>query len=1345
MSRRTHPSAPLAFRQNAPRVTLLLALLTAASSVLAQAEREPNDNQVTADTILAATEVTGQVAIREDVDWFVTELPDDGTVRVFVEYTTRGQRLSAALRTYNADGAEIAGTTARVGEGATSFDTLEVTCRAEDVFFFRLTGTSTIDYTFRYELTPPAEPRDPEPNDDLASATPLALGATVEGRVGYVDARNTRATVDYYRAVLPDDGTVRAYVDYTNYSETGSADAVLRAYDETGRELAGFRGNNGANVPIGATVTDTVSVFCRARDTIFLRVEANRCFGYRLRYELEAAPYADDREPNDIRAEATPISVAEPFEGRLRYVDGRGQSEGSDYYTFERDDITDLRLTVEHFNGFERFGSDLTVAIYNSDGRRVYIREITDPPLGYGRTVLDARCLPPGRLYVQLSSRGCFAYRVSLRERSANPIADITTARYGRRFAFDAGARPDATLSWDFGDGTESTDRRPTHTYGVGSFAATVTARTRGCGFVARDTVRVQVAGIEAYRPMRAGRGGPVGPFSIQVFGGDLLEGTTVTLSRDGETVTPVRLSLGGEGAEATAYFNFRQVGLGAYDLNVVTATGERFDFPGGFTVYADPNDLQLSVDLVGPSRARTGRYQNYSLEVTNASDRAANGVYVGFVTPRSFETDLDTALYRRRGVVDVRGAAWDRLAINRADFAREYFQDDFDPLADGFTVDMDRFQAYSDRLVSFELDSLFDEPFRGIGHLVYVPIVRSQSTARIDFKMRGTASGTGTFAAYVLPYTARYNPLTPAQMDFLHDGGVATLSSFEYAPNPALRALGRATGFIDLGSQALFQVAADIEFGSISTDVYKDIALNAGFEYAGSKLPFQNRADAYEAAAETSRRHMRRGQASLELLQETVINSGGRLSPGMGRRLAGEIEASKLYLESLGDGLDVALKEQAVARLRDKFSKLGLKLTKERIEQLLEGDADDGDDRDRKTNEPKEIKRPRIRTANSFDPNAIYGPDGFGESRYVRRDDALGYEVTYENVDTAEIAAQVVRVELTLDPEVYDLGRTTLGGIHIGGRRFGMPAGRTELFRDVDLRPAQPYLVRVIARLDTLSGEMTWTFQTLDPETMDVPADPFAGFLPPNVNPPEGDGGLTFTTFLREGLTTGDTARLGAEIFFDENDPISTGDWVNTVDETAPVSGFDPVAELTTDSTIALTYGGTDRGAGIERYYVYVRKDDFDWLSEPLPIASGGVATVTIDPAARYAFYLVAQDSVGLRENKPQRAEVTYEAGAVVVGTTDPLAAGTARMTLHPNPGAPAENSFLTVAGYTGGGGTMEVFDALGHRVRASAVEFSAAGTAPVPSRGLAAGVYVVRLRDDGGAAVGSARLVVR
>jgi hypothetical protein len=63
---------------------------------------------------------------------------------------------------------------------------------------------------------------------------------------------------------------------------------------------------------------------------------------------------------------------------------------------------------------------------------------------------------------------------------------------------------------------------------------------------------------------------------------------------------------------------------------------------------------------------------------------------------------------------------------------------------------------------------------------------------------------------------------------------------------------------------------------------------------------------------------------------------------------------------------------------------------------------------------------------------------------------------------------------------------------------------------------------VKVTAALNTSARALTYSFQSLDPSTGAPPTDPTVGFLPPDINPPAGDGFAIFFVKSKAGLKTG-------------------------------------------------------------------------------------------------------------------------------------------------------------------------------------------------------------------------------
>jgi len=198
-----------------------------------------------------------------------------------------------------------------------------------------------------------------------------------------------------------------------------------------------------------------------------------------------------------------------------------------------------------------------------------------------------------------------------------------------------------------------------------------------------------------------------------------------------------------------------------------------------------------------------------------------------------------------------------------------------------------------------------------------------------------------------------------------------------------------------------------------------------------------------------------------------------------------------------------------------------------------------------------------------SQDPNDKAGLPGVGAPRYIPGNDTMPYLVRFENMSTATAPAQDVTITDPLDPLKLDLSTFNLGPIFFGSHVVTPPPGvmshSVDVPYDVDGNPvttADDIIVRIRASLNTdlqdpNFGTATWTFRSIDPVTGQRPIDPLRGFLPPNLNPPQGQGGVYFNIDPHGNLTGGDTITNGASIVFDANAPIVTPVWLNTIDLT--------------------------------------------------------------------------------------------------------------------------------------------------------------------------------------------------
>lgn len=150
------------------------------------------------------------------------------------------------------------------------------------------------------------------------------------------------------------------------------------------------------------------------------------------------------------------------------------------------------------------------------------------------------------------------------------------------------------------------------------------------------------------------------------------------------------------------------------------------------------------------------------------------------------------------------------------------------------------------------------------------------------------------------------------------------------------------------------------------------------------------------------------------------------------------------------------------------------------------------------------------------------------------------------------------------------------------------------------------------------------------------MPTDPTAGFLPPNIHFPEGEGWITFSVAQKSNLNTGTVLKNQAAIIFDVNAPILTEEWQNIIDVTPPVSFVLPLNLTQTIDSFDVIIEGSDVGVGIRSYSIFVSENNgsFElWLENALNDTHIFYGTT----GNSYSFYSIAEDLLGNREEKNQ------------------------------------------------------------------------------------------------------------
>ncbi|MFL6111423.1 MAG: MBG domain-containing protein, partial [Catenulispora sp.] len=298
-----------------------------------------------------------------------------------------------------------------------------------------------------------------------------------------------------------------------------------------------------------------------------------------------------------------------------------------------------------------------------------------------------------------------------------------------------------------------------------------------------------------------------------------------------------------------------------------------------------------------------------------------------------------------------------------------------------------------------------------------------------------------------------------------------------------------------------------------------------------------------------------------------------------------------------------------------------------------------------------------KSRTVGSFDPNEKLASAGYGDAVYLPSDDALAYQVRFENKADATAPARQIVITDTLDTSL-DLDSFELAEITFADQSIHVPAGLDHYEATLPVKAnGNDILVDVQAALDRATRTLTLTLRAVDPATGTFPEDPLVGLLYPNDATGRGAGSVSYRVAPRAGLPSGTEVRNRARIVFDFNDPIDTPLVHNTLDAAAPTSSVLPLPATTTDPTLLVRWSGRDEdgGSGVAGYDVYVSADGGAYALL-VGNTTDTSATVTGQAGHTYAFYSVAADNVGHRQATPATAQATITVQGLTATTTTAL-----------------------------------------------------------------------------------------
>lgn len=246
-----------------------------------------------------------------------------------------------------------------------------------------------------------------------------------------------------------------------------------------------------------------------------------------------------------------------------------------------------------------------------------------------------------------------------------------------------------------------------------------------------------------------------------------------------------------------------------------------------------------------------------------------------------------------------------------------------------------------------------------------------------------------------------------------------------------------------------------------------------------------------------------------------------------------------------------------------------------------------------------------------SIDPNDLSAqPVGVGDANHITADQRIRYRVRFENLENATAAAKDVTVTVPVDSALQFDSIETRGSSH-------------------------PDVMNVTT--DPASRTVTWEFSNID--------------LPPNENPPEGEGFVEFTARPRANPSSGTTITENASIQFEFNPPIKTNNVTRTIDTAPPDTRVgDLSSPQPTEFSIPWTGGDEPGGSGIQNVTLLAAKGNESL--EGVARTNESTFTFQADSGGTYRFATVGQDRVGNIESLPADADTTVE----VMGPEDPV-----------------------------------------------------------------------------------------
>lgn len=996
---------------------------------------------------------------------------------------------------------------------------------------------------------------------------------------------------DYFVTVLPKDGTVKVHVSGVNKGNNGQYLAFY-LYDKRkfqGTPFYGYYIGN-ANEPAGANVEATLNFYGFASDSFYFRITTSDSFAYSISYEVVDTS-ANDIEPNDDLINALPIIPSEVKQGHVGYIllpntigvgSPNTERDNRDYYKLFLPADGNLQVYLKTIN-YESSDDYLNLYVYDHDGNRVASKVIDHDDRPFGTTFFDTleiSCLERDSFYIEVanSNNDYSAYGAAY---SYNLSYKADTQSVKADFDFIALGTQVSLINKSIGANNYSWNFGDGNTDTVSN--PTHTYRSGGAYTIrlltsngCNNTIS-KVVNVLTLQNVYPNVGGNTGEVTVNITGGGFTDQTTAKIISNGKEITGTRLIPTDNGRNLQATFDLTNQPLAKWDV-VISNTNSKETLKQSFTSEnGTGNSLSVSID--GKSVARNGVSEYYDITVSNSGNTDADGTVLWVALP-------------------------DSSTLSPSNFQL---------LVDTSIVNTYTELGSPELFEPMHVDSLFEDP-NAKANLYGWAVDRISAKSSVKFTVSSAIYNViGNTKPIKVWISNSLKKLTSkegleclqAQLDAISDVKIPFVSNAADCASGIIQnglTVYDVSGRTDFERRKLYYKILNLKPGT--SNIFSEFDDLDGLLLHKYVYPLAEGLliSIYKCKDLRSLKSYPNFTETMTKLKEvTSFNLANAKIPVQEKI----IESAKIFLDLSKHDYEIHEKCRAWESMIGQVEK-------------------------------------DVRIVASNDPNEKVGPSGNTENNFNQGTSPFNYKIYFENVDTATAPAQEVIVADTLDKSKFDLSTFKLTSFGFGdSTEVSIPAGLSSYFTNVLVHRIGKVdlLVKVDAKLDTTTGILNWRFLSLNPITKELIDDPLDGFLPPNKILSEGKGFISYSIQPKAALLNNTVIKNKAAIYFDNNKPIITNEFINTIDKVNPISKVGLLPAETIDTTFTVQWAGTDAESGVRSYDVYYSINGGSFQLWQYNVTSTQ-ETFTGKADSIYRFYSIARDYAGNIENDKTVAE---------------------------------------------------------------------------------------------------------